>query len=89
MVRRRITIALVLIFAAIITGCVSNGDIGTAIEKWNKVADKTQEIRLLDEQLGKTMKADNVIIESEIAKDSPNLEKILPILDKWQKTLDE
>ncbi|VVB86025.1 Uncharacterised protein [uncultured archaeon] len=89
MVRRRITIALILIFVAAIAGCVSNGDIGTAIEKWNKVADKTQEIRLLDEQLGKTMKADNVIIEPELAKDTPNLEKFLPILDKWQKTLDE
>jgi len=42
MVRRRITIALVLIFAAVITGCIGNGDIGTAIEKWNKVADKTK-----------------------------------------------
>lgn len=89
MIRRRITIALVLIFVVAIAGCVSNGDIGTAIEKWNKIADKTQEIRLLNEQFEKTVKADNVIIESELAKDTPNLEKILPILDKWQKTLDE
>lgn len=89
MARRRVMIALVLIFAIVIAGCVSNGDIGTAIEKWNKAADKTQEIQLLDGQLEKTMKADNVIIESELAKDTPNLEKIYPILDKWQKTLDE
>ncbi|GFO97564.1 hypothetical protein ig2599ANME_1768 [groundwater metagenome] len=89
MVRWRIEITLVLIFAIVIAGCVGNGDISTAIEKWNKVADKTQEIRLLDEQFAKTVKADSVIIESELAKDTPNFNMILPLLDKWQKTLDE
>lgn len=89
MVRRRVTIAFVLIFVVAIAGCVGNGDIGTAIEKWNNVADKTQEIRSLEEQFVKTVKVDNVAIESELAKDTPNFEKILPILDKWQKTLDE
>lgn len=89
MVRWRLAITLFLIFAVAMAGCVGNGDIGTAIEKWNKVADKTQEIRSLEEQFVKTVKVDNVAIESEIAKDAPNFEKILPILDKWQKTLDE
>lgn len=89
MVFRRITIAFVLIFAFAIAGCVSNGDIGTAIEKWNKVADKTQEIRVLEEQFEKTVKVDNIIIEAEISKDSPDFGRILPIIDKWQKTLDD
>jgi hypothetical protein len=89
MIYRRITIAFVLIFAIIIAGCVGNGDINTAIEKWNKIADKTQEIRSLEEQSIKTATIDNVIIDSELAKDKPNFNAILPLLDKWQKTLDE
>lgn len=89
MVRWRFAITLFLILVVAMAGCIGNGDIGTAIEKWNKVADKTQEIRSLEEQYVKTVNVDNVAIESEIAKDSPNFEKILPILDKWQKTLDE
>ncbi|MDD5617443.1 MAG: hypothetical protein PHH85_14730 [Candidatus Methanoperedens sp.] len=89
MIKRTITIAIVLIFAVAIAGCVGNGDINTAVEKWNKVAVNSQQIRLLDEQFAKTVKADNVIIESELAKDTPNFNMILPLLDKWQKTLDE
>lgn len=89
MVRRRMTVALVLIFVVAIAGCVGNGDTNTAIEKWNKVADKTQQIRFLDEQLVKTVKADTVIINAELAKGSPNFDITLPLLDKWQKTLDE
>lgn len=89
MVCRRITIALVLIFVVAIAGCVGYGDISTAIEKWNKVADMTQQIRLLDEQLVKTAKADTVIIDAELAKNTPNFNIMLPLLDKWQKTLDE
>ncbi len=89
MVRRRVTIALVLIFAVAIAGCVGNGDIGTAIEKWNKVAEKSQEIRSLEEQFVKTAEIDNVIIEAELAKDTPDFKKILPLLDKWQKMLDD
>lgn len=83
------TVALVLIFVVAIAGCVGNGDIGAAIEKWNKVADKTQEIKLLDEQFAKTVKTDTVIIDSELAKDTPNFNIILPLTEKWQKTLDE
>ncbi|MCZ7392444.1 MAG: hypothetical protein ABOK23_05125 [Candidatus Methanoperedens sp.] len=86
---RATTIVILLILGVAIAGCVGNGDLGTAIDKWNKIADKTQEIRLLEEQFVKTVKVDNVVIESELAKDTPNFGKILPILDKWQKTLDE
>lgn len=82
-------VALVLIFAIAIVGCVGNGDIGTAIEKWNKVADKTQQIRVLEEQFARTVEVDNVIIEAETSKGSPDYGRILPIIDKWQKTLDE
>ncbi len=89
MVHLRLAITLFLIFTVITAGCIGNGDIGTAIEKWNKVADKTQEIRLLEEQFEKAVTVDNILIDSELAKDTPNFEKILPILDKWQKTLDE
>jgi hypothetical protein len=89
MINRRITIAFFLISAIIIAGCVGNGDINTSIEKWNKIADKTQEIRLLEEQSIKTTTIDNVIIDSELAKDTPNFNTILPLLDKKQKTLDE
>ncbi len=89
MVCRRLTIALVLILAIVIAGCVGNGDISTAIEKWNKVADQTQQIRLLDEQLVKTVKTDNVVIEAELAKATPNYNIIIPLLDNWKKTLDE
>jgi len=89
MIKKGITIALVLIFIVTIAGCVSNGDIGTAIEKWNKVVDKTQEIRLLEEQLIKTGKADNVIIEAEMEKASSDFKKILPLLDKQQEMLDD
>ncbi|CAG0963421.1 hypothetical protein METP3_00990 [Methanosarcinales archaeon] len=84
-----ITIALVSIIIVALAGCLDNGDISTAIEKWNKVADKTQEIRSLEEQFDKAVTADNLLIDSELAKDTPNFEKILPILEKWQKTLDE
>lgn len=84
-----LSLLVVTTMITVIAGCVDNGDVGTVIEKWNKVADKTQEIRLLDEQLVKTVKADNVIIDSEIAKNTPNFNIILPLLDKWQKTLDE
>jgi len=89
MVSLRLAITLFLIFTVVTAGCIGNGDIGTAIEKWNKVADKTQEIRSLEEQFVKTVKVDNVAIESEIAKDTPNFDKLIPILDKWKKTLDE
>lgn len=89
MVRWILAITLFFIFMVATAGCVVNGDIGTAIEKWNKVADKTQEIKSLEEQFIKTVNVDTVAIDSEIAKDAPNFEKILPILDKWQKTLDE
>lgn len=89
MVCRRLTIALVLIFAVTVAGCVGNGDISTAIEKWNKVADKTQQIKLLQEHRIETVKADNVIIGSEVAKDEPNFSIILPLLDKRQKLLDD
>lgn len=87
---KQISLLLVItIIISAVAGCVGNGDIGIAIEKWNKVADKTQEIRGLEEQFKKTVKADTVIIDSELTKDSPNLEKILLLLDKWQKTLDD
>lgn len=89
MVHRRITIAFVLIIAFALAGCVDNGDIGNAIEKWNKVADKTQEIRILEEQFEKTVTVDNVIIEAEFSKDSPDYGRLIPIIDKWQKTLDD
>lgn len=81
--------ALVLIFAVAIAGCVGNGDIGTAIEKWNKIVDKTQELRSLEEQFVKTADVDDVIIEAELAKDSPDVKKILPLLDKKQKMIDD
>ena len=89
MVRWRLAITLFLILAVAVAGCVGNGDIGTAIDKWNKVADKTKEIRSLEEQYVKAAEIDNVIIEAELAKDSPDFKKILPLLDKEQKILDD
>ncbi|VVB55540.1 Uncharacterised protein [uncultured archaeon] len=80
MVRWRLAVTLFFIFTVATAGCVVNGDIGTAIEKWNKVADKTQEIRSLEEQFVKTVNVDTVAIDSETSKDTPNFEKILPIL---------
>ncbi len=89
MIRWRLAITLFLILAVAIAGCVGNGDISTAIDKWNKVADKSKEIRSLEEQLVKTAETDDVIIEAELAKDSPDFKKILPLLDKKQKMLDD
>ena len=86
MVNKIITMVFVFILAVGITGCL-NGDISTAIEKWNKVADKIQEIQLFDEQFEKTISNDNILIDAEVAKATPNFEKIFPILDKWQETL--
>lgn len=84
-----ITIALISIFSIVIAGCVDYGDIKTSIDKWNKVAEKTQQIKLLDKQYSSIIESDNAIIEAELAKETPNLDIVPTFLDKWKKMFDE